>query len=396
MAKTNLLVAALASSASAVRLFATTYAAEGAKDGVISTLEFQPGDGQGAASLKSVAQNTECGSAPTWMDISLDNGLLYCLDEGWATPNASINTLQIAEDGSLKRIKTLDTIQGPVTIQFYNDNKAMVLAHYGAQATSTFTVSEDKTTFTPLQNFTYSTPPGPNPNQEASHPHQATLVIPDLGSDVVRVYCIDPENSHLNEHESLKVKPGYGPRHIVFWSPDEHPTNETTYMYTVNELYSRMTTYRVGYLASGGLVFTQIEDVSMYGPDHEIPAGGRAAEIAVSPDNRFIVASNRNATLLTVPNQDPNNSTAIPSDTLIVFKPKEDGKLEFVQLAPSGGSFPRHFSFNKDGTLIAVGNQNSFTVDIFSRNVETGEIGDRVASLTKLPGQVNNVIWDEE
>jgi 6-phosphogluconolactonase (cycloisomerase 2 family) len=405
MARTNFLVAALATSASAVKLYTTSYAAPDANLGVITTLEFQPGlgDGQNAGALKNVSANQECGSAPTWLDTTLGGDIIYCLDEGWATPNASLNTLKISEDGSLKRIQTIDTIQGPVTTQFYNKGQAVVLAHYGAQAISTFKLSEDKTTFSPLQNFTYSTPPGPNVNQEASHPHQALLdpteqyvIIPDLGSDVVRVYCIDPQTSLLNEHESLKAKPGYGPRHVAFWSPDETPTNETTFMYVVNELSNKLTTYQVGYLESGGLVFTELQDLGLFGPD-EIPAGARAAEIAVSPDNAFITTSNRNATgLRDIANPDPKNSTRIPSDTLAVWKPKADGKVDFVQLAASGGSFPRHFSYNKDGSLIAVGNQNTFTVDIFKREIETGKIGDRVASAINLPGQVNNVIWDED
>lgn len=410
MAKTNMLVAALASSASAVRLYATNYAPDVPEGlGSVTTLEFTPGlaEGQGAAALKNISASQECGAAPTWLDTTQGGDLLYCLDEGWGPTqpeNATLNTLKINEDGSLQRVAESLIIQGPVTTQFYNGGKAVVIAHYGAQAVSTFTVGEDKTTFTPLQNFTFDTPPGPNPNQEKSHPHQAILdptgqyvVVPDLGSDLVRVFCIDPATSLLNEHASLTLKPGYGPRHAVFWSPDEKPTNETTFMYLVNELSNKLTTYQVGYLESGGLVFTELQDLGLFG-DKPIPEGGRAAEIFVSPDNKFVTTSQRNATSVVDPiaNPDPNNSTQIPSDSLSVWKPTKEGKVEFVQLAQSGGSFPRHFSYNKDGSMIAVGNQLSFTVDIFKRDIETGKIGERLASAINLPGQVNNVIWDEE
>lgn len=403
MAMNNLLLAALASSASAVRLFASNYAPPNSSLGSVSTLDFAPGLGQGenSASLKSVSASQECGSEPTWLDRTQGGDLIYCVDEGWLTPNASLNTLRISPNGSLKRVAKLDTIQGPVATQFYNKGAALALAHYGGSAISTYKLSADKTTFTPLQNFTFSTPPGPRPEQEASHPHEAILdptgkylIFPDLGSDLVRVYAIDPKTSLLTEHPSIQSKPAYGPRHAVFWSPSRKPSPATTFLYVVNELGNRLTSYRVHYLAEGGLNFTALEDIGLYG-SRETPVGTRAAEIVISPDNQFITTSNRNATIFTIPNPDPTNSTKIGSDSLSIFKPSADGKLKFVDLAPSGGSFPRHFSFNKDGSLVAVGNQNSFTVDIWRRDTKTGKFGERVAS-ANLPGQVNNVIWDDK
>ncbi|KAF2788616.1 putative isomerase YbhE [Melanomma pulvis-pyrius CBS 109.77] len=391
MAIANLLLATLAGSAAATKLYITSYAPPNATVGAVTTLELSPGLGQGA--LKSVAANNECGSAPTWLDDTLGNDVIFCVDEGFQTPNASINTLKINADGSLKSIAKVDTIQGPVSTQFFNKNKALALAHYGGSAISTFTVS-GKGTFTPLQNFTFVAK-GPRPEQEASHVHEAIidptgqyLLFPDLGADVVRVYCIDPATSLIAAHDSLQSKPGYGPRHAVF-----RKTGGKTYLYVIHELGNKIIAYKVEYLESGGLGFKEVQEIGLYG-SQETPAGTKAAEISVSPDHRFIVASNRNATVFSVDNPDPKNSTKIPSDSLVTFAPKNDGTLEFVQLAPSGGSFPRHFKFNKDGSLIAVGNQNTFTVDVFTRNVKSGKLGARVASAL-IGAPVTNIVWDE-
>lgn len=405
MAVQSLLLAALASTASAVRLYVTSYSADNSTLGAVTTLELSPGLGEGpganAAALKTLSTNTECGSAPTWLDTSPNDGKIYCLDEGFKTPNASINTLTVNADGSLKSVAKVDTIQGPVSTQFYNNNTAVALAHYGGSAISTFTRSPEGK-FTALQNFVFNTPPGPRPEQEASHVHEAVIdptgqyiIFPDLGADVVRVYCIDPATSKLTEHEPLKSKPGYGPRHAAFWSPGRTNTNSTTFLFLIHELSNKIISYKVGYLEAGGLTFTQVQEIGLYG-DRADPVGTRAAEITVSPDNNFVTASNRNATIFKVKNPDPNNSTEVPSDSLVTFKPSKDGKLEFVQLAPSGGSFPRHFRFNKDGSLIAVGNQNTFTVDVFRRDIKTGKLGERVASAWNLPGQVTNALWDEK
>lgn len=392
---TRLLLVTLASSASAVRLFATSYAPPNSALGAISTLEFT----ESAGTLKSVAQNQECGSAATWLDPqNLSKKLLYCVDEGWQTPNASINTLTINADGSLKRIKTLPTIQGPVSTQFYNKGAAVAMAHYGGSAITTYKLNADKATFTPLQNFTFSTPPGPRPEQEASHPHHAVIdptgrfmVFPDLGSDVIRVYSIDCNTSLLQEQPSIKAKAAYGPRHATFWHPKGSSTPQT-YLFVINELANRVVSYRVDYKRGGGLAFTEVQDIGLYG-DRPTPVGSRAAEIAVSPDNKFITTSNRNATIFQVANPDPKNATKLPSDSLTVFAPNHDGKLSFIQLAPSGGSFPRHFSYSSDGSKVAVANQNSFNVDIWARDTRTGKLGARLASAVNLPGQVNNVIW---
>ena len=63
----------------------------------------------------------------------------------------------------------------------------------------------------------------------------------------------------------------------------------------------------------------------------------------------------------------------------MTFKLSPDGKLLFVQLARFGGVYPRHFSMNKNGSLVAVANQQTRNVNIYSRNLETGLINDEKA-----------------
>jgi 6-phosphogluconolactonase (cycloisomerase 2 family) len=70
------------------------------------------------------------------------------------------------------------------------------------------------------------------------------------------------------------------------------------------------------------------------------------------------------------------------------------GKLSLKQIAPAGGSFPRQFSINKAGDLVAVGLQMDGRVVVIERNVADGAFGDFVASVD-VAGQVTSVIWDE-
>lgn len=116
--------------------------------------------------------------------------------------------------------------------------------------------------------------------------------------------------------------------------------------------------------------------------------------IYTQPDNKFLIVSNRDVSF-----RDSPILGSGPSDTLSTFAIKEDGTLELVQLAPSGGWSPRQFSINKAGDLIAVGHQNNRTVVIWKRDLESGKIvpeaeGGKVGVVT-LTGAVVATIWDE-
>ena len=69
--------------------------------------------------------------------------------------------------------------------------------------------------------------------------------------------------------------------------------------------------------------------------------------------------------------------------------------LNFSGLSPAGGLFPRHFSLNRAGNLVAVGLQLSGKVAIIARDVETGKMGEIMAEVEGL-GEVTCVIWDAE
>jgi len=117
--------------------------------------------------------------------------------------------------------------------------------------------------------------------------------------------------------------------------------------------------------------------------------------ISLKPDGRFLLTSSRNASLFRLPNFNRANSTKIPSDTLQSWAiDATTGHLSFVQLAPAGGSFPRQFSLNKNGTLAAVGLQRDSRVVIIERNVVDGTFGKFVGSIN-VAGEITSVIWDE-
>ncbi|WPH00863.1 putative isomerase YbhE [Acrodontium crateriforme] len=351
----------------------------------------------GGYSLEKTFTTNQCAPNPSWLTADLDRGLLYCLNEGLNTVNGSLSSFTVNTDGSLKLVQDTKSINGPVSGALYGSAsgpRGIALAHYGGSAVSTW-VLKNNGAFTLNQHFDYTlSHPGAVPDrQDAPHEHEAIvdptgqyILVPDLGADLIRVFSYDQKTLKLKTLDPLKVKPGTGPRHAAFWQPT---SSGKTYFYLVAELAATVTGYSVEYLSNGkGLNFTQIYSSPTYGDKLKQPPGNAPAEITVSPDNRFIVISNRNDTYFTLPN-------GKKSDSISTFQFQNDGKLSFVQLAPAGGSFPRHFSINKACDLIVIGLQNDNNVVVMQRAIDTGLIGNTVASLG-VSGNPTCVIFDEK
>jgi 6-phosphogluconolactonase len=79
------------------------------------------------------------------------------------------------------------------------------------------------------------------------------------------------------------------------------------------------------------------------------------ADIHVSPDGRFLYASNRG------------------HDSIAIFAiDQANGLLSQVGHAPSGGATPRNFMVSPSGSHVLVANQDSGTVVVFARDRRTG------------------------
>ena len=293
----------------------------------------------------------------------------------------------------------------------------------------------------------------PHPHQVRIDPQNKYFIIPDLGADILRVFWIDPKTLLVSPRPSIPVAPGSGPRHgqflvnqLPYNKPNGTAASSTQSVkpavsssnvisivpvsaqtdtpvkpqtsnsspsvfrrriqsraqkksvinyYLVSEIASTLTGYQVSYLPKdGGLHFTQVTQVSTYGLNKSSTFVYNApAEIAVAPNGKSLLVSNRNATDFKIPNPDPKNATLVDSDTLATFSILENGKVKFNELSPAGGSFPRQFAENPDGSLVAVGLQNSGRVAIFERCKETGLMGHTVLADFEALGAVTSIVW---
>ena len=171
------------------------------------------------------------------------------------------------------------------------------------------------------------------------------LFTPDLGTDKVMIYLF---------HSSLKkpvkpsfpafinLTPGSGPRHIIF-----HPNKK--FAYVISELGGTVTAYDY----AGGKL-KEIQKSITHPKDFKGVIG--SAEIMISPDGKFLYASNRG-----------------DENTITIFSiNKNTGTLKLQGYQPVMGSGPRNFIIDPTGNYLLAANQNTDSIVIFIRNKNSG------------------------
>ncbi|GKT46761.1 putative 6-phosphogluconolactonase [Colletotrichum spaethianum] len=393
----------------------TLYAAD--SGGNVTTLSLT---GSGTNYSLSVASKTaECDVNPSWLTLDTASRVLYCLDRGSnSVPNGSLNSFSIGDGGVLTRIARVSAPFGGVAGEIVTTDsgaRGYVSASYlccpekinkltflgsNRSAAAVFALGDNGALpgTGPLQEF-FPTLEAPGPvasRQDTSYLHHVIIdpknqyvLLADLGGDRVRVYTKDPTSiAPIEEVDGLVTGPGVGPRHGVF----KTAANGDIFFFFNGELDQNIYSYKVEYKETG-LAFTKVFSIPAVNASYPATQAP-TSEIAITPDQKFIIISNRDVSF-----RDSPVLGSGPSDTMSTFAIKEDGTLELVQLAPSGGWSPRQFSINKAGDLIAVGHQNNRTVVIWKRDLVSGKIipeveGGKVGQVT-LTGAVVATIFDE-
>lgn len=140
---------------------------------------------------------------------------------------------------------------------------------------------------------------------------------------------------------------GSGPRHLDF-----HPNGK--YVYLLNELSGSISVFK----DFGNADLQEIQSHSSLPVTYKGKAG--SADIHISPDGRFLYASNRAG-----------------SNSIAIFSINDaTGLITLVGHEYSSGETPRNFNFDPTGNFLLVANQNSDEIVVFSINKETGLLSD--------------------
>jgi 6-phosphogluconolactonase (cycloisomerase 2 family) len=188
--------------------------------------------------------------------------------------------------------------------------------------------------------------------QERSHIHSAIfspdqhyLFLPDLGADRIWRLSFDPLKEPPIFDTAIQntyTVPGSGPRHFVF-----HPY--LGYAYCIEELSGTVQAY-----AYTGDRLDTIQRIAAHYKKHK--GDYSSADIHISPDGRFLYASNRGK---------ENNIAIFAIDCYT-------GKLKLIGLQSTFGDHPRNFIIDPTGRFLLAANQISGDVVVFRRNLQTG------------------------
>jgi 6-phosphogluconolactonase len=191
--------------------------------------------------------------------------------------------------------------------------------------------------------------------QTVAHPHHVVfspggrfIIIPDKGIDRVFVLRLDATAGTLSVASEVQMRPGAGPRHMVF-----HPT--LPFAFVVNELDSTVATCR-WHEETG--VLEPLHLVSALPPDFF--GASTTAAIVITPDGRHVYVSNRG--------QDGVTRLAFDAAT---------SSLSVLGWTPANGRDPRFMRLSPDGKSLMVAAEQG---DQISRFVVAENDGDLVLS----------------
>ncbi|NDV67640.1 lactonase family protein [Dysgonomonas sp. 25] len=170
------------------------------------------------------------------------------------------------------------------------------------------------------------------------------LFATDLGTDKIYKFDVNATESSLKKGtpESFAVKGGVGPRHLAF-----HPNGK--YAYLITEMGGTV----IGFNYKDGM----LEEFQTIVAD-TLHAKG-SADIHISPDGRFLYASNR-----------------LQGDGIAIFSiDQSNGQLTKVAYQPTG-IHPRNFVITPNGKYLLVACRDSDLIQIYSINKATGLLED--------------------
>ena len=315
----------------------------------------------GDATRVSVAQTVN----PSYLVVSRDRRFVYAVNElpgdnGPASQRGGVSAFRFdAASGQLSFLNKVSADgNDPCYLSLSPDGKYLLVANYSVAADpggsfAVLPVQADGQLGASVLTVHHEGGGPVKGRQDNSHVHSTVfspdghyLFAQDLGADKLYSYRYTPDGSRglfgPTDWRYTQEKPGTGPRHLVFGADGKHA-------YLTSELAATVSTFDY---ADGKL--TQVQTISLTEPGFKGKVG--AAAIHLSPDGRFLYATNRgDANEIVIFSVDPAN-----------------GHLRKIGHQSSLGKAPREFAIDPTGKWLIVGNQNSDSVYVFRRNEQSG------------------------
>ena len=304
---------------------------------------------------------------PSYLCVSGDNKFVYAVNETGKNGEVSAFSFE-PKQGKLAFInKQSSGGADPCYISEDKAQKNVFVANYSSGSLSVLPVNQDGSLGAVSQlvqdeghSVDTARQQGPHVHIAMLSPDEKYLLYSDLGTDklnIERYHASHPQPLSPADPAFASVKDGEGPRHIVFSDDKKH-------VYLLTEMGSAVHVFDYD---NGKL--QEKQSISIL---HEGFKGKTAgAAIKISPDGKFLYASNR-----------------LETNEIIVFAiNQETGALTLVQQVTSYGKNPRDFAIDPTGNFMLVANQNSDNIYVYKIDKNTGRL-----SVTNNTIQIGNPV----
>jgi 6-phosphogluconolactonase len=317
------------------------------ESGGIYTFDFDSNTGE--TFLKS---NTDKINNPGFLSISPDKNFIYSVNQ--FQNESSISAFKFnSKSGKLDFINAQNS-NGINPCFITNDEKNVVVANYTSGSLALFSKNGDGALGEVKHVFQqYGKSSNPK-RQESPHVHMVQfspdkklVFATDLGKDKIYIYNYNSTSKTkiLAIKDSISVKSGSGPRHFTF-------NKSGSLLYLLQELDGTLTVYKNN---NGKLI--QLQETTVVAPD--FTGESSAADIHISPDGKFLYASNRGT-----------------ANDISCFEIQKEGGLIFKERTRTQGKGPRNFTIDPTGNYLLVGHQYTNNIVVFKIDKDTGSLTD--------------------
>lgn len=334
-----------------IHLLIGTYTQSGKSEGIY-VYQFDTETGEAMPVSSTAAEN------PSFLARSAHGNYVYAVNEN-GDGKGAVSAYAYDDELGVLSFLNRQLTNGDHPCHVTTDSRAthVIASNYSGGSISVFPIGPAGSLGGMVQQIHHE---GSGPNlqrQQAPHVHSAffnadesQLFVQDLGTDRIHIYDYRPADVQqplaVASPSFIAGAPGGGPRHLTF-------SADGRFIYLVQEMAATVMVYG---RHEGGWEAIQEE------PMNEVGFAGQdgAADIKLSPDGKFLYASNRG-----------------DANTLAIYRVDgTSGKLTKVGNQAVLGRGPRNFTLSADGKFLLVANQQSDEVVIFERDADTGLLND--------------------
>ncbi|MDR2815546.1 MAG: lactonase family protein [Proteiniphilum sp.] len=294
---------------------------------------------------------------PSYLTLSPDEKFIYAVSENDESSSAVHAFSFDKRSGKMDLLNSrLVNSSSPCYIAIDGKGRNVHTANYGGGTITSFQVKEDGTLTSAVSTMLFKGSGPDSVRQKSAHLHSVRyspdgryLFAADLGSD--KLYRISVNDTPFegqpglleNSLKEFVTPPGAGPRHFDF-----HPDGGR-YLYLLGELSGQVIVYDYAF---GELTQKQVIAADTTG------ARG-SADVHVSPDGRFLYASNR-----------------LQADGIAIFSiDPDDGTLTKAGYQLTG-KHPRNFVITPNGKFLLAASRDDNKIEVFRIDTETGLLTD--------------------